>query len=309
MGKPAARIGDYHSCPAVNPGPSPHVGGPVCSASSNVITGGKPQGRVTDKCVCNGPPDVIVKGSATVLVNGKPAARMGDNTAHGGVIVAGLSTVLIGDAAAGGEAGGGTLSNEGWASFLEGFILGGFSDNDSWSKVAGQVVAGFVPYYGQAADARDVAAAIAKIRRGDPEGWNDLGLSAIAIVPGLGDAAKGVLRGGRKSVSALRPLARSKISAERATHILYGDMKGGGHLYPGKPGKSTFPEDWSEHRVLDEINRIAIDDTAPARVQADGRVVKFGHVDGIDIKVVQESPSKGGGVVTAYPANRLREPQ
>ncbi len=45
---------------------------------------------------CVGPPDTIAKGSATVLIGGPPAARMGDNTAHGGVIVAGLPTVMIG---------------------------------------------------------------------------------------------------------------------------------------------------------------------------------------------------------------------
>jgi uncharacterized Zn-binding protein involved in type VI secretion len=101
MGQPAARIGDFHACPAVNPGPSPHVGGPVASGSANVITGSMPQGRVTDKCVCAGPPDVIVKGSATVMVNNLPAARLGDMTAHGGVIVVGCPTVLIGDAGAG----------------------------------------------------------------------------------------------------------------------------------------------------------------------------------------------------------------
>jgi uncharacterized Zn-binding protein involved in type VI secretion len=31
-----------------------------------------------------------------VLIGGKPAARMGDTTAHGGSIAAGLPTVLIG---------------------------------------------------------------------------------------------------------------------------------------------------------------------------------------------------------------------
>ncbi|WP_264937992.1 PAAR domain-containing protein [Sphingomonas caeni] len=93
-----------HKCPAVNPGPSPHVGGPVAKGSSNVITGGAQQARVTDKCVCKGPPDVIVKGSATVLVNGLPAARQSDSTAHGGKIVAGCATVLIGDAGGGGVA-------------------------------------------------------------------------------------------------------------------------------------------------------------------------------------------------------------
>jgi uncharacterized Zn-binding protein involved in type VI secretion len=49
-----------------------------------------------DQCTCVGPPDVIVKGSATVLIGGQPAARMGDNTSHGGVIVVGCPTVLIG---------------------------------------------------------------------------------------------------------------------------------------------------------------------------------------------------------------------
>jgi uncharacterized Zn-binding protein involved in type VI secretion len=49
-----------------------------------------------DMLVCTGPPDVIVQGSATVLIGGKPAARQGDMTAHGGVIVAGFPTVQIG---------------------------------------------------------------------------------------------------------------------------------------------------------------------------------------------------------------------
>jgi len=43
-----------------------------------------------------GPPDVIVQGSATVFIGGRPAARVGDATAHGGSIVMGLPTVMIG---------------------------------------------------------------------------------------------------------------------------------------------------------------------------------------------------------------------
>jgi uncharacterized Zn-binding protein involved in type VI secretion len=46
--------------------------------------------------VCTGPPDLIVLGSMSVLINGLPAARMGDQTAHGGTIVAGFPQVLIG---------------------------------------------------------------------------------------------------------------------------------------------------------------------------------------------------------------------
>jgi len=96
MGQPAARVTDMHTCP-MSTGPVPHVGGPILPPCAvNVITCKLPQARVTDQLTCVGPPDVIVKGSATVLVNKLPAARMGDQTAHGGVIVLGAPTVLIG---------------------------------------------------------------------------------------------------------------------------------------------------------------------------------------------------------------------
>jgi len=55
-----------------------------------------PAATVTHMCVCVGPPDTIVKGSMTVLIQKKPAARMGDLTVHGGTIVVGAPTVLIG---------------------------------------------------------------------------------------------------------------------------------------------------------------------------------------------------------------------
>ena len=93
---PAARLTDMHTCPMVT-GVVPHVGGPISvPGMPTVLTCMMPQARVSDMCVCVGPPDSIVKGSATVLVGGLPAARIGDNTAHGGVIVLGAPTVLIG---------------------------------------------------------------------------------------------------------------------------------------------------------------------------------------------------------------------
>lgn len=97
MGKPAARISDMHTCPMVNPGGVPHVGGPVLPPGEpTVLIAGLPAARVGDMATCTGPPDSIVVGSATVLIGGMPAARMGDVTAHGGTIVAGAPTVLIG---------------------------------------------------------------------------------------------------------------------------------------------------------------------------------------------------------------------
>jgi hypothetical protein len=58
---PAARITDDHTCPQ-----DPHVGGPVDS------------------------------GETTVLIGFQPAARVGDSLIHGGKIVEGCPTVLIG---------------------------------------------------------------------------------------------------------------------------------------------------------------------------------------------------------------------
>jgi uncharacterized Zn-binding protein involved in type VI secretion len=96
---PAARIGDMHTCPQVQPGPAaiPHVGGPIIPPGCpQVMIGCQPAACVGDQATCTGPPDAIVKGSTTVMVGHKPAARMGDQTAHGGVIVKGCVTVMIG---------------------------------------------------------------------------------------------------------------------------------------------------------------------------------------------------------------------
>ena len=78
MSMPAARLSDPHLCPMTT-GTVPHVGGPIMpTCAINVLTGNLPQARISDKAM--------------------PAARMGDMTAHGGVIVSGFPTVLIGNA-------------------------------------------------------------------------------------------------------------------------------------------------------------------------------------------------------------------
>ncbi|MCK9640151.1 MAG: PAAR domain-containing protein [Prolixibacteraceae bacterium] len=94
---PAARLTDMHVCPMVEPGPVPHVGGPISSPGvPTVMIGGLPAAVVGDQCICSGPPDSIAAGSSTVMIGGKPAARLGDSTAHGGSIVLGCFTVMIG---------------------------------------------------------------------------------------------------------------------------------------------------------------------------------------------------------------------
>lgn len=92
----ASRVGDFHVCPMVT-GVVPHVGGPILPPGCpTVLIGGMPAARMGDMAVCVGPPDTVAKGSGTVMIGGMAAARMGDTMAHGGTIVLGCFTVMIG---------------------------------------------------------------------------------------------------------------------------------------------------------------------------------------------------------------------
>jgi uncharacterized Zn-binding protein involved in type VI secretion len=94
----AARLDDNHTCPKT--APHAHVGGHITEGSDNVDTNNHKQARVTDRTRCTGvnKNDLIKFGSATVEVNGLPAARKTDHTAHGGQISEGSGDVEIGGA-------------------------------------------------------------------------------------------------------------------------------------------------------------------------------------------------------------------
>ncbi|MCJ8505900.1 PAAR domain-containing protein [Kocuria flava] len=100
---PALRAGDSALCPLTD-GPKPHGGGPITAVAAvpTVLIGGMaaavanglPGGIVCASPVSNG----IAMGSATVVIGGFPAARLGDLTLHGAPIAPGpgMLTVLIG---------------------------------------------------------------------------------------------------------------------------------------------------------------------------------------------------------------------
>jgi len=97
---PAARVTDLHVCPMVT-GIVPHVGGPILPPGApTVLIDMLPAATVTSMATCVGPPDIIVMGSMGVMINYLPAARLGDPTAHGGVIVLGSFTCIIGEVGA-----------------------------------------------------------------------------------------------------------------------------------------------------------------------------------------------------------------
>lgn len=100
------RLGDKSFCSADAHGckSCAHpVTGPAVGGSPNVLVNGKPALRVGDPGVhsgCCGPNTwVATKGSATVLINGMPAHRLGDMDTHcGGVgnLVEASPDVLVG---------------------------------------------------------------------------------------------------------------------------------------------------------------------------------------------------------------------
>lgn len=68
-GKPAWRAtSDFHACPLVNPGPTPHVGGTVLVGSVTVLINSLPAARQGDQVVESAPPNAIALGEPTVLI-------------------------------------------------------------------------------------------------------------------------------------------------------------------------------------------------------------------------------------------------
>lgn len=96
MSNAAATIACYHICPAYD-GDHAHEGGLILEGSTNVHYGNRSAARRGDQLQCqSSSPDQITQGSPSVFINGKAAARLGDPTAHGGVITQGIETIFIG---------------------------------------------------------------------------------------------------------------------------------------------------------------------------------------------------------------------
>jgi uncharacterized Zn-binding protein involved in type VI secretion len=71
-GAPAARAGDFASCPQSTPGsPSrPHVGGPIVGGSTSVRINGRPAARSGDAVdEASGPGSAVQAAQGTVIVN------------------------------------------------------------------------------------------------------------------------------------------------------------------------------------------------------------------------------------------------
>ncbi|WFC70171.1 filamentous hemagglutinin [Achromobacter denitrificans] len=103
------------------------------------------------------------------------------------------------------------------------------------------------------------------------------------------------------------------LSPEAKQHILYGDRSGsGGHMWPGQPGKTVFPENWSADKIIHEVGDIT---TSPgtkwyAQTGTGGiytakgdpaKWVAYEVRDGVRMRVVYQPAT--GEVITAFPDN------
>ncbi|MEU8702411.1 polymorphic toxin-type HINT domain-containing protein [Streptomyces sp. NPDC048680] len=106
-------------------------------------------------------------------------------------------------------------------------------------------------------------------------------------------------------------VGRDLIGGQEQFHIIHGDRTGGGHKWPGQPGKTVFPRGWDTDKILDSIADVA---TSPSsvRTQQTGRPGALytrnrdpsrwkveGVVDGVNIRVIYEPAT--GRVVTGFP--------
>jgi filamentous hemagglutinin len=99
------------------------------------------------------------------------------------------------------------------------------------------------------------------------------------------------------------------IDQRGAVHILWGDKRdSGGHLWPGNPHKTPFPQDWQERRILDTASEIFVDPKTPWRLSPDGRVwLVEVQRDGVEVRVVVDRSRQR--VVSAFPTNLPRNPK
>jgi uncharacterized Zn-binding protein involved in type VI secretion len=97
--QPVAREGDKTFCPQHELVIIPHVGGPLTPAEKVCLqSDGKSVIRIGDygNCQSPAPLDVVFEGAATFTCCGLPVARKGDKMVHGGMIIEGSSTLLVG---------------------------------------------------------------------------------------------------------------------------------------------------------------------------------------------------------------------
>ncbi|MDJ0041077.1 hemagglutinin repeat-containing protein [Pantoea allii] len=104
------------------------------------------------------------------------------------------------------------------------------------------------------------------------------------------------------------------LSPEAKQHILYGDSStSGGHIFPGNPGKTTFPSNWTAEKIVHEIGDITTSPNTQWYAQTGtgglytskgdpAKWVAYEVRDGVRLRVVYQPAT--GKVITAFPDSK-----
>lgn len=102
----------------------------------------------------------------------------------------------------------------------------------------------------------------------------------------------------------------SLLDEKGREHILDGEGNDrGGHRYgTGTPGKTEFPQTWSDGKIEDTLSDIVTDPkTQWGAPDGRGYIKADAHIDGLDIRVIYDT--RKGRIVTGYPINTPKNPK
>ncbi len=104
------------------------------------------------------------------------------------------------------------------------------------------------------------------------------------------------------------PALRLTVSRENREHILVGKSKKGGHRFgQNTAGKTEFPPNWFDDRIIDEIESVANDPKSSRYPGYDGRTIVRGSRDCVDMVILVDSDGKT--IKTGYPTNTRPNPK
>jgi hypothetical protein len=96
------------------------------------------------------------------------------------------------------------------------------------------------------------------------------------------------------------PLDAIRITPERIVHVLEGDSTGGGHRHgTGKPGKTEFPAEWNDEKIIDNTLDVARKpDKPPVRQDRNDTWLCSGTRANVEVSVVV---ARSGEIVSGWP--------
>ncbi|WP_417582459.1 EndoU domain-containing protein [Nitrincola sp.] len=163
----------------------------------------------------------------------------------------------------------------------------------------------FLPYLGTANDFHQAETALDYVMA-------SLGPVGDAAGPMI-KAAKGRIASQRAIVSGgvpngpLTPIGNSvDLTNGRSGHILANHKPGAGKL-----GKTEFPSNWSDDRIIHQVSDIASDPSLTRLVDSRGTPYVSGTRDGVDIRVTffPDNHPRAGQISSAYPTNVPANPR